>query len=76
MPRAAYEFRAVGDLPPHLLDDFDGASVLADPAGSTIHVVLRDEAELHGLLDAMSRAGVELLDMRRDPVIEPGQDEL
>lgn len=76
MPRAAYEIRTVGGVPSQLLDDFDGASVSADPAGTTIHVVLRDEAELHGLLDAISRAGVELLDMRRDPVIEPGQDEV
>ena len=74
MSRAAYEIRAVGDMPPHLLDDFEGVSVSVDPAGSTIHVVLRDEAELHGLLDAMSRGGFELVDIRKDTVIEPGQD--
>ena len=56
-----------------MLDDFDEATVLSDPAGSTIHVVLRDEAELHGLLEALSRGGFMLIDVRREH--EPDLDE-
>lgn len=67
MSRAAYEIRAVGAIPPHLLDDFEGATVSVDPAGSTIHVLLGDDAELHGLLEAISREGYPLIDVRRDP---------
>ena len=63
---AAYEIRAVGDVPSELLDDFEGATVSVDPGGVTIHVVLGDDAELHGLLAALSREGFALVDVRRE----------
>ena len=63
MSRAAYEIRAVGEVPRALLEDFEGVTVSIDPAGSTIHAVLADEAELHGLLDALSRGGFVLIDV-------------
>ena len=56
MSRSAYEIRAVGDVPSELLDDFEGATVSIDPGGFTIHVVLGDDAELHGLLAALDVA--------------------
>jgi hypothetical protein len=68
MPKAAYEIRAMGEVPATLLEDFEGATVSTDAAGSTIHVLLADEAELHGLLDALRRGGFQLIDVRRDPV--------
>jgi hypothetical protein len=74
MSRAAYEIRAVGEVPRSMLVDFDGASVSNDPAGSTIHVVLGDEAELHGLLEALSRGGFTLVDVRRDYEPDPPDD--
>ncbi len=67
MSRSAYEIRAVGDVPSKLLDDFEGATVSLEPGGSTIHVVLGDDAELHGLLAALSRGGFALVDVRREP---------
>lgn len=73
MSRSAYEIRAVGEVPPDLLDDFEGATVAKDPGGSTIHVVLGDEAELHGLLAALSRQGFALVDVRREPAV--GRDD-
>ena len=39
------------------------------PGGSTIHVVLGDEAELHGLLAALNREGYALVDVRREPEV-------
>ena len=69
MSRAAYEIRAAGEVPRRILDDFEGATVSTDPAGSTIHVALGDEAELHGLLEALSRGGYLLIDVRRE--LEP-----
>lgn len=67
MSRAAYEIRAVGSVPPDILEDFAGVTVTHEPAGSTIRVDLADEAELHGVLDALRRGGFELVDMHREP---------
>ncbi|MDZ5623055.1 hypothetical protein SFC88_19610 [Nocardioides sp. HM23] len=74
MSRAAYEIRAVGEVPRELLDDFEGMTVSANPAGTTIHVVLGDEAELHGLLEALSREGFVVVDVHREPDVAPDQD--
>ena len=47
---------------------------LAADGTTTLRGPVADQSELHGLLDAMSRAGFELVDIRRDPVIESGED--
>jgi len=69
MSRSAYEIRAVGEVPRDLLDDFEGATGSFEPGGCTIHVVLGDEAELHGLLAALNREGYALVDVRREPEV-------
>jgi len=66
MSRAAYEIRAAGEVPAHVLEDFEGVFVTIDVAGSTIRADLADEAELHGVLDALRREGFELVDVRRE----------
>lgn len=66
MSRAAYEIRAIGEVPAHLLEDFEGVTVTIDVAGSTIRADLADEAELHGVLDALRREGYLLIEVRRD----------
>ena len=66
MSRAAYEIRAAGEVPTRMLEDFEGVTVSVDPAGTTIHAMLADEAELHGLLDALRRGGFPLVDVRRE----------
>ena len=71
MSRAAYEIRAVGEVPRRVLEDFEGVTVSIDPAGTTIHATLADEAELHGLLDALSRGGFVLVDVRREAFETP-----
>ena len=53
--------------------DFAGATVSMDPGGFTIRVVLGDDAELHGLLAALSREGYALVDVRREPTAAPGE---
>lgn len=60
MSRAAYEIRAVGEVPRSMLEDFEGVTVSIDPAGSTIHAELVDDAALHGLLAALRRGGFSL----------------
>lgn len=71
MSRAAYEIRAVGSVPPDVLEDFAGITVTYQPAGSTIRADLADEAELHGVLDALRRGGFELIEMHRAPPFDP-----
>lgn len=71
MSRAAYEIRAIGKVPDRLLQDFEGVTVTIDLAGSTIRAELADEAELHGVLDALRREGFLLLDVRRETEFEP-----
>lgn len=66
MSRAAYEIRAVGEVPPRVLEDFAGVTVTIDVAGSTIRADLADEAELHGVLAALRRAGFALIDVRKE----------
>ena len=66
MSRAAYEIRAAGEVPPRLLEDFAGVTVTPDPIGTTIRADLADEAELHGVLDALRREGFALMDVHRD----------
>lgn len=76
MSRAAYEIHTVGEVPPRVLEDFPGVTVSLDVAGSTIRAELMDEAELHGVLDALRRGGFALVDVRRetayDDVRSPG----
>jgi len=67
MSRAAYEIRAAGEVPSQILDDFPGVTFSVDPVGTTIRADLADEAELHGLLDALRREGFTLMDVHRDP---------
>jgi len=66
MSRAAYEIQAVGAVPPRVLEDFPGVTVSLDVARTIIHVDLTDEAELHGVLDALRRGGFTLVDVRRE----------
>jgi hypothetical protein len=70
MSRASYEIRAVGNVQATILEDFTGITVTPDPAGSTIHVELADEAQLHGVLEALRRAGFPLVDVRREPLFD------
>ena len=74
MTRAAYAIRAVGEVPRGMLEDFEGVTVSIDPAGSTIHAELADEAELHGLLSALSRAGFVLVEVIREQAEDRGED--
>ncbi|MGH3457535.1 hypothetical protein [Aeromicrobium sp.] len=71
MSRAAYEIRAEGTLLPSMLDDFDGIAVDSNPSGLTIRADLADEAELHGLLDALRRGGLVLVEIRREQLHGP-----
>jgi hypothetical protein len=65
MSRVAYEIRVTGEVPPRLLEDFDKITLIVDPVGTTMIADLSDETELHGILDALRRSGLVLVDVRR-----------
>jgi hypothetical protein len=70
MSRFAYEIRVLGEVPSEVLADFDNVTTSVDPIGTTMRAELADEAELHGILDALRRAGLVLVDVRREQVYE------
>jgi hypothetical protein len=68
MSRVAYRIRVAGAVPPRFFEDFSRVSVADDEAGTTLHADLTDMAELHGLLDALRRDGLVLVEVRREQV--------
>jgi hypothetical protein len=70
MSRVVYEVRVIGELPSGLLADFTNVTVAPDPAGATMRADLADAAELHGFLSALNRGGLELVDVRREHLID------
>jgi hypothetical protein len=70
MSSFAYEIRVLGEVPSQLLADFESVTTSVDPVGTTMRVDLADEAELHGILDALRRAGLVLVDVRREQAYE------
>ena len=68
MSRVAYRIRVAGAVPSRFFDDFSRVSVADDEAGTTLRADLTDQAELHGLLAALRRDGLVLVEVRREPV--------
>jgi hypothetical protein len=66
MSKAAYEIRVLGEIPPGVLDDFDRVTVSIDPIETAVRADLADEAELQGILDAIRRCGLVLVEVRRE----------
>ena len=66
MSRAVYEIRVSGMVSSRITDDFDLVTMSVDPVGTTMRAVVMDEAELHGILDALRRDGLVLIDVRRE----------
>jgi hypothetical protein len=74
MSRAVYEIRVAGEVPRGLLDDFERITITTDPVGTSMTADLADEAELHGILDALRRSGLVLVDVRREQIFETQED--
>lgn len=66
MSRVAYQIRVAGAVPDRFFEDFDRVTRALDPGGTTLRADLADLAELNGLLDALRRDGLELLEVRRE----------
>ncbi len=70
MTRVAYQIRVAGAVPDRFFDDFSRVTVAVDPVGTTLRADLTDQAELNGLLAALRRDGLVLLEVRREQVFD------
>jgi hypothetical protein len=65
MPEATYEIRIKGRVSQALLDSFAGMESDLEPVETVLHGPIRDQAELHGVIDRIQALGLELLEVRR-----------
>ena len=67
MPPASYEIRIRGRVTEPLLSSFEGMTSTFEPVETVLHGPVRDQAELHGLIDRIQALGLELVEVRRLP---------
>ena len=62
-----YEFRIKGRLSDTLCGEFEEFTAAVQPAETVMRGEVRDQSELHGLLERIQSLGLELLEVRRVP---------
>ncbi len=67
MAASNYEFRIRGRLSDPVLARFDMLEPDAARIETILHGPIRDQAELHGILEQVQSLGLELLEVRRLP---------
>lgn len=67
MPETTYEIRIRGRVSRALLQSFEGMDSALEPVETVLHGPVRDQAELHGLIDRIQALGLELIEIRRLP---------
>jgi hypothetical protein len=67
MGGSRYEFRIRGRLSEPLLARFDTLESELEPVETVLHGPVRDQAELHGILEQVQTLGLELIEVRRLP---------
>lgn len=72
MSELRYELRVRGRVGPTILASFEGWESHAEPGSTALRGPVRDQSELHGLIDRVQDLGLELIDVRR--LAEPGDD--
>jgi hypothetical protein len=60
-----YEFRIKGRLSDSLSGAFEDFTAAVKPAETVMRGEVRDQAELHGVLDRIQTLGLELIEIRR-----------
>ena len=66
MGRMTYEIRVEGEVPDEVLHNFEGVTSRGETLDTTLQADLADAAALNGLLLALRRAGLVLLEVRRE----------
>jgi hypothetical protein len=67
MAEASYEIRIRGRVTEPVLSSFEGMASTLEPVETVLHGPVRDQAELHGLIDRVRALGLELIEVRRLP---------
>jgi hypothetical protein len=67
VPEVSYEIRIRGRVSRAVLETFEGLKSDVEPVETVLHGPVRDQAELHGLLDKIQALGLELIEVRRLP---------
>ena len=67
MREASYEIRVRGRVSPVALEGFDGMEAELAAVETLLRGKVRDQSELHGLLDRVKSLGLELVEVRRLP---------
>jgi hypothetical protein len=72
VPPVGYEIRIKGRMSDSLTGAFEDFTAAVRPAETVMRGEVRDQAELHGLLDQIQSLGLELIEVRRLPEEESG----
>jgi hypothetical protein len=67
VPDVSYEIRVKGRVSAAVLETFEGLASDVEPVETVLHGPVRDQAELHGLLERIQALGLELVEVRRLP---------
>jgi hypothetical protein len=67
MPGASYEIRIKGRLSDSITDSFEDFTAAVKPAETVLRGEVRDQAELHGVLEQIRSVGLELIEVKRLP---------
>ena len=65
MASSGYEIRVKGRLTDTVTSAFEDFTATVRPAETTLRGQIRDQAELHGLLEQLQSLGLELIEVRR-----------
>ena len=65
MPSAPYEIRIRGRLSDAVTDAFEEFTAAVRPSETVMRGDIRDQAELHGVLERIRSLGLELIEVRR-----------
>lgn len=79
MAHETYEVRVAGVVPEQDLRDMGAVAMATEPTTTTLYGEIADEAALYGLLVRLQSLGLEVVEVRRVPALEPlsdgGQDQ-
>jgi hypothetical protein len=67
MAASKYEFRIRGRLSDSILARFEMLESDADRVETVLHGPVRDQAELHGIIERVQTLGLDLMEVRRLP---------
>lgn len=62
-----YEIRVIGVIPEAVLDELEGVKARLEPVHTVLRGPVRDQAELHGIINRLQRLGLDLIEVRRIP---------